>query len=894
MTGVLDDPRWLLALPLVPLVVVLGLRGQGARAAVWLRAVAVALVVLALAGPRVGLPGSGVDVAFLVDASDSVGPEGHQAALDWVEAAVAARGDDDRAALALFGRDARLEHPLRSDPPPPAPSVVVDGSASDLAAAARLGQGLLGGERRRRAVLLTDGRPTAGDLDAVAAQLAEAGVTLDVVPLPGAGAADLLVEEVSAPNRVREGEAYTLDALLANTGGAAAQAVVVTTADGEEVDRRSVTLPPGRTTVTLDAEAGEPGTVRYEVTLQAADSGQVENDVGRAAVQVAGPPNVLVLEGIAEAGRELGGALEAGGVGVERRAVGDGGLPPLDQLLDHDGIVLVDVPASALGEAGMTTLATYVREAGRGLVAVGGERSFGPGGYQGTPLEDVLPVFAQVTDPTRRPTVAEALVVDTSGSMAACHCADEGAFGGPVPESSGVVKTDIAKEAIVRAVDALQSQDVVGVLAFNERHDWVVPLQALPDHAVVDEALARIHPDGGTSIAPAVRAAIEGLRDTDARLRHIVLFTDGFDPNETGLVEVADEARDEGMTLSVIATGEGPMGTLEEMAEAGGGRFYPGRDLLSIPDIIALEVEFAARPLINEGRFFPIVAGAGPATDGLDASPPLAGYVATSAKPTARTLLTIGDERDPLLATWRAGLGAATAWTSDATARWSAEWVTWERYAAFWAAVVKDTFPARGDAAFALQATTTAEGVRVALTALQAPPEGAEATATVTSPDGETEQVRLDRVALDRFEAVVAASGEGVYAVTARLTRSERDAGPGERSAPGATPGDGSAPFIDTVTTIRSYPQEYAVADADPQTLARAASATGGRVEPDPATAFDAEGLAAGAASTQLWPLLAALALLLAVADVGLRRLRLERADLARAVALVTRRPVRV
>ncbi|MGH8899180.1 MAG: hypothetical protein ACRDZ4_19670 [Egibacteraceae bacterium] len=87
----------------------------------------------------------------------------------------------------------------------------------------------------------------------------------------------------------------------------------------------------------------------------------------------------------------------------------------------------------------------------------------------------------------------------------------------------------------------------------------------------------------------------------------------------------------------------------------GAARYYAGRSLSEIPDIVAVELEQAARPIVNEGEFSPTVAGRAPATESLDASPPLAGYLATTAKPTAQTLLRIGAEHDPLLASGRWG-----------------------------------------------------------------------------------------------------------------------------------------------------------------------------------------------------------------------------------------------
>lgn len=877
----IDTPLWLLALPVVAIPALLARRrtvpsDRAHHVARWLRTVALLALVLALAGPRVRTGGDGVDVAFLFDHSDSAAG-GREAARDYVEEALASRGSGDRAAIGVFGRDAQLVHGLTTDPSTDEPANVIDGSATDLERALRLGQGAVGSQRHRRVVLLTDGRQTTGDLVAAGEELAAAGVGVDVVPLDASGVADVLVDGVAAPADVRRGESYDVTVRLRNTGHQPADGSLVVRADGEVIDRRDVTVDPGTTEVAIEQVAGdlrdgEPGTVRYEAEISTAASTTAANDVARAAVRTAGPPKVLIFQRTDGLADELSRALEASDIPVDVASADRDPLPELDRLIDYDSVVLVDVAASDLGTNGLQTLETFVRDTGHGLVAIGGESSFGMGEYGGTPLEEVLPVFGQVTDPQRRPPLAEALVVDTSESMTACHCADDEVMGGE-PLQSGVNKTDISKEAVARAVDALEAEDTLGVLAFNRANEWVVPLQRLPSDDVIDEGLARLQPQGETGIAQAVREAMAGLADTDARLRHIVLFTDGFTSESSeGLVDIAAEAAAEGITLSVVGTGEGPaelQQTLEDMAEAGGGRYYPGRDLASVPNIIALELRTAARNIVNEGRFVPAISGGSPATAELDATPPLLGYLATTAKPTARTVLRVGEQNDPLLATWDVGLGTTTAWLSDATTRWSAGWVDWDGYAQFWSAVVRETFPSTETGEGTLRATVNAGGVDLRVETADDLPAGARATATVTGPDGTTTSVDLDRTDLRTFAATVDASAaglaaEGVYAVTARVL-------------------DGDEERLRlTTTAIRSYPAEYAVTAVDPGLLSRATAAESARLDPPAAAAFAAAGLPGGDARVALWPWLLATALLLAPLDVGLRRLRLERADWAR------------
>ena len=70
--------------------------------------------------------------------------------------------------------------------------------------------------------------------------------------------------------------------------------------------------------------------------------------------------------------------------------------------------------------------------------------------------------------------------------------------------------------------------------------------------------------------------------------------------------------------------------------------------------------------------------------------PPLYGYVATSPKDAAQTIL-VSAKDDPVLAAWQYGLGKAVAFTSDATGRWAREWIDWDQFPQFWGQVVRYT-----------------------------------------------------------------------------------------------------------------------------------------------------------------------------------------------------------
>src|SRR5207244_12659049 len=87
-------------------------------------------------------------------------------------------------------------------------------------------------------------------------------------------------------------------------------------------------------------------------------------------------------------------------------------------LQKYDGIVLSNVSSLKLTRTQMTHIRDYVRDGGGGLLMVGGEESFGLGGYYRTPIEEALPVRMEVKQNVELQSLAFVLSIDRSGSMA--------------------------------------------------------------------------------------------------------------------------------------------------------------------------------------------------------------------------------------------------------------------------------------------------------------------------------------------------------------------------------------------------------------------------------------------------------------------------------------------
>ena len=844
----------------------LGVGRRQWRFAVGLRVVVAALLIGALLAPSLRRGSDRQATVFVLDGSASLGPTGDAAALDWLRDALAARPDNSLAAVVVFGGDARLDRVLEQSSSFDRPAVVIDESSTDIASALRLGGAVLPADARRRVVLISDGRVTAGDALTEADGLGQAGAPVDVHTVESVAGDDVAVAAIGVPRLARVGDAIDVDVTVVATR--AGDVTVTLRRDGTDIDTKTVSVEPGDNVVTFTDNAGsEPGAVlRYQAFVSAAGDAQPQNDSAFAAVPVDGPARILVIEGAAGEATTLVNAIRAGGIGTE--VISPAAVPDVQRLASYAGIVMVDVDAKTLTADQIAAITTAVRDLGRGLVTVGGDRSYGVGGYRESPLGDLLPVDSEILDPKRRRTVAEVLSIDTSGSMANCHCAGASAQ----RADGGVNKTDISRAAAERTIEALTENDEIGVMAWNSGTKWVIDLQQLPSQDVIDEGLGRLRPDGDTRITESLADAAKALRGSKAELKHIILFSDGF--TDPALIDAtADQAaqlyEEDGITVSVLATGEGAAPSLEHIAVKGHGRFYPGTNLEDVPQIMAEEAVIASRNFITEGNFLPEITSNDEVVASLTASPELLGYVATTAKPASSTLLRIGPDRDPLLATWQAGLGRVTSWTSDASLAWSKNWAGWDGYVDFWGRVVKDTFQ-QGDTAGAAQATIRNGRLVVNVEGSANFPDGAQATATVAGPDGQRYEVPLDRTGGDSFEGTLPATRNGTYAVGVNVTA------------------DGTTVLASSTLASESYPAEYAPGDADASLMDQLSTISGGRGEIEPTAAFDTAGLRAGSTRMALvGPFLLLAALLWPIA-VALSRLSLRGATVAGARSVLS------
>ncbi|HEX2883699.1 MAG TPA: VWA domain-containing protein, partial [Candidatus Limnocylindria bacterium] len=774
-----SDPVWLwLLVPAVGVVVVGWLAAArhlpaGRRvASLVIRLALVDCLVLALAGVRLALPSDRLSVVFLLDASASMLDATREELVEWARAAVGEMPQGDTAGVVVFGANALVDRlPSELDELSDPASEPVAG-ATDVAAAVRLAAAVFPAGTQQRIVLLSDGNDTSGEAEEAIAAAAARGIRLDVALPADESAAEALVDAVDGPAGARVGE--TIDLVVRLRSTIATTATLRLLADGATVATRELELEPGITTIPLAVSADEPGFHVFRAVLEPEDDRFTENNAAETYVLVTGEPQVLLATDDATRAADLVASLGEGS--LEVTVVGSRGVPSsLATLAGYDAVVLDNVEADALGEAAMASLQVYVRDLGKGLVMLGGRGSYGAGGYLNTPLEEALPVYMTVRDRERSPDVAMVAVVDKSGSMADCHCTGDRRDQANPSGTRGFEKVDIAREAILRAAEAMAPTDQLGVVTFDANAHWAVRTAPI-DFGALDAGLG-FPADGNTNIYAGLKAAYDDLVNNPASLRHVILITDGWSTHGA-YDELIEDMKAAGITLSTIGTGGGSAGLLERLAEEAGGRYYDAADATTIPDIFLRETIRTAGEQIVEETFQPIPSAPSEILDGLDAGrlPQLLGYNATTAKGSATVALLTGRE-DPLLAQWQYGLGRAVAWTSDARQQWATPWIGTAEFGTLTAQLVAWTLPPQDAEGIDVRFTPGERGdLDVEVTSFDddgAPRNFYRTVLRLVSPDLEPAQTVLEQVGPGRYRGSVRAEDPGAYLVRVAQTRSD-------------------------------------------------------------------------------------------------------------------------
>ncbi len=304
-----------------------------------------------------------------------------------------------------------------------------DGTRTDLASALDRAREELSSVPLSGLVVLTDGADNGGR------PLAEALVPLQAASIPvytvGLGAEalspDIQVGPVELPRSVLQGSALVVDVLVTHKGFGGRRVPVMVEDGGRILAEDTLTLgdddEPTTARIRFALDQAGARTLRFRVPVQ--DGEEVaQNNAREVGLEVRERrEKILYFQGepsyeVKFIRRAIADDPNVQVVVLERTAQdkylrldvddGDelaGGFPQTrEELFRYRGLILGSVEASYFTHDQLQMLADFVSQRGGGLLALGGRMSFAEGGYEGTALAEVLPVYLE--EPASNPRAA--------------------------------------------------------------------------------------------------------------------------------------------------------------------------------------------------------------------------------------------------------------------------------------------------------------------------------------------------------------------------------------------------------------------------------------------------------------------------------------------------------
>ena len=510
--------------------------------------------------------------------------------------------------------------------------------------------------------LVSDGFSTDRYWNAAVGQIKARGIPVHTLEL-ATSMDDVYLADLRTES-LRSGEALKVSVDLLGQGD---DMRVLLYANGDAVGELTSIDNTGRSTLNFEIDAPEAGFMALTAELFADSLHDVDptNNSISGTVAIQDPVRILYFSTRQEDGQERLGELL--GSGFELDAGFDLTSEEIGPTLsDYDLVVLDDVSARALPLDVHQQLIDAVREDGLGLFMSGGEASFGDGGFHTSPIEEVLPVKMPGDEDKIDPSVALAIILDTSGSMAG-------------------TRIELAKHIARIAVRRMQPHDRIGIVEFYGNKHWAIPMQPASNKIEIDRAIGRMKAIGGTVLFPAIQEAYYGLKNVNTRFKHILLITDAGveDSDYEGMLRRISKDR---INVSTILVGQGGHNQImSDMANWGQGRFYSVGNQFQLVELILKQPSTKKPSMYKRGSFTTVPLGGegwwGPVEQ--SSIPPLQGYVETEVKDGAEVLLEERATRHPLLTTWRYGLGRVTTFVTEPTGNGTQEWQSWRDYAEF-------------------------------------------------------------------------------------------------------------------------------------------------------------------------------------------------------------------
>jgi uncharacterized membrane protein len=648
---------------------------------IW-RAALLVVLFLAIADLSIRWPRPGGMVVVLADRSASLPDHAEQAQREVIARLQREMKPEHRLTVISIGERAEVEQ----SPQQGAFNgftLQVGEDQSRLADGMELALGLVPAGTPGRLLVLGDGHWTGRDPLEPAQRAALRNIPMDYRLLQREILQDLSIHSVSAPQAVAQGQSFFVHTWVESPMDQEIEYTLMR--NGQKIAGGRKALTQGINKMIFRDRLESAGAAAYRLTISGSEEDPLpQNNRARFMVGVEGELPVLCLT--RTPGGAFGRLLSGAGMRVETRD------PTtfewsLENLTHYSGIVLENVSGNEIGSRGMELLAAWVEASGRGLLVTGGKRAYGAGGYFQSPLERILPVSMELRREHRKLSLAIAVVLDRSGSMAASV-------------AGGKTKMDLANIGTVQVLDLLSDMDELGVLAVDSKPHTILDIKPVDECRARREDILQIESmGGGIYVYEGLLEASKMLAGSQAGTRHIILFADAADAEQPGKYkELLENNRLANITVSVVALGretDSDAEFLRDVAKRGEGDLYFTEDATDVPRIFAQDTFAVARStfleepvgmewtalmsLLSGGRAFP------------DA-PPLGGYNLCYLREGAQMLAVSKDEYTaPLAAGWQAGAGRVLCYAGEVDGEFTGAISRWPEYGAFLAGMARWT-----------------------------------------------------------------------------------------------------------------------------------------------------------------------------------------------------------
>jgi len=763
------------------------------------------------------------------------------------------------------------------------------GTGTDIAAAIELGLASMDTDAMHRLLLITDGNSTQGDLETALAAAASQHVPIDVMPLEYNVTHEVMLDKFIAPTWRQEGQPFTIEVHVLSTNPGDVQANLSVSDNGRLMPLRDgqttqvILLKPGRNVERVQVPPRTAGVHQFHATIdgvknvdasldasdQSPPASDLDNKSGDMVTFVKGKGQILFVDNTDpdhnfDAGQFLRDALRSEKLNVVP-------ITPEEfpnnaiELQGYDAVILANVPrgVGGLSDEQEQMLASYVHDTGGGLVMIGGPQAYGAGGWEGSRLEQELPVTMEVPAQRQIPKGALVLAMDPSE-------APDGNYWGA--------------QCAIKAAEALSSQDEVGVIDFAWGNPtgvrWEAPLAPKGSGARVLAAIKNWSLGDMPSFDDAVNLALDGNADShgliasDARTKHIIIITDDDPqiPTDATIQRcIANKISISAITVYPHISGNVAPG-IRQMARATGGKSYGPIEANpnQLPQIFIKEATVVKRSIVQEDpkgipvRLAPTASelvkginpGPLPSLFGMD-------LVGRRDNPLVEVPITAGIRNDPVLAHWQAGLGKTAVYTGDAFNRWDANWVDSDLYSKFWSQIIRGVSRSPVSSDFQIDMTTDGEKGHVTVHAQE---EGnafnnfLNIMGTIAGGQDLTPHpIRLLQTGPGTYEADFDASQQGSYICYLNYSGQ-----------------NGKSGVLLAGTSVNSSPELRDLKSNDPM-LNQIAQRTGGRMlrpfDPASADLFTRDGLQISSSPQPIWDRLLPFALALVLIDIAVRRI---------------------